>query len=253
MNKLSILIVSAAFMILTTGCVGFYDTVEKDIVMVKKVSKNKISNEVKYEEVLSQDTAKTLSLNAVNKYFDTQLSRDDVQIELMEIDQKNLKGLVEHGINQRLSQQEREDFETELEKTPGGLFYLTLTVSSKRNEVYNIVLNARNGDVLNIYKLNLDRNKSIDGSRFIEQIIKTANKFIQEKENYNLSDLTMDFRTILSDTAEVYYWSKNNQLKYHVIVHLEEMQVIGFNKDILAMLKYYTGLTNYQYWQDYRN
>ncbi|MBE1443013.1 hypothetical protein [Paenibacillus sp. OAS669] len=254
MKKLSVLIVFAAFMILTTGCGTFYTTIDKDTVMVKKINNEDKRSEVQYEAALSQDTAKTLSVKAVNKYFNENFTVDKFKFELMVVDQNKLKDTVENSVNSQLNQKDKEDFETELNKVPDGLFYLTLTGSYSRDGVYDVVLNARTGDVLKIFKYpNADGSKGIDGSVSNEQIIKTADRFIQAEGSYAISDLTMDLRTIRSYWAEVYYRSNNGKsLKYHVIVQLKDMKVLGFNKDLMAMLNYYTGITYYQYYRYYQ-
>ncbi|MBD2865404.1 hypothetical protein [Paenibacillus oceani] len=253
MKKLSVLIVSAAFMILTTGCGTFYKTIEKDTVMVKKINNEDKRSEVQHEGALSQDTAKTLSVKAVNKYFNENFTVDEFKFELMVVDQNKLKDTVENSVNSQQNQKDKEDFETELNKVPDGLFYLTLTDSSSRDGIYDVVLNARTGDVLKIFKYpNANGSKSIDGSESIDQIKKTANRFIQGEGSYAVSDLTMDLRTIRSYWAEVYYRSNyGKSLKYHVIVQLKDMQVLGFNKDLMAMLNYSTGITYYQYYRYY--
>ncbi|MCD9025314.1 hypothetical protein [Cohnella silvisoli] len=246
MNRLIAIIVCAAFMILTTGCGALFNAIEKDTVMVKKITKEHESNEVKYEGVLSQDTVKTLSLNAVNKYYDEKLTMDEVQFELMAVDQKKLKDLlvkVEYGINSRQKQNLgfKVDSQTEPNKIPSGLFYMTLTQSADPNEVYDIVLNARDGDVLKISKVIL-KNGSLgkEPKVVMDDIIGIANRFIQEKGSYALSDLVLNEKAIRWGIfTEMYYMSKDNQsLNYSVLVDLRTKQVVGFNKDVMAMLNY---------------
>ncbi|MEC0225656.1 hypothetical protein [Paenibacillus alba] len=243
MNKLIFLIVSAVFMILTTGCGGFYNTIQKDKVMVKKISNEGKSNEVNYDGVLSQEAVKTLSLNAVNKYFNEQLTLNQVQFELMTADQNKLKELVEQNITSRASQKDREDATTELNNIPNGLFYVTLTITSTHKKGYDIVLNAKDGNVLKIsnfqkpdHQTQADISKNITSSKISE----ITGQFIQEKEGYSLSDLNMDLGGFSSTEAELYYRSKkDNSLKYQITVNLATMEVTGFNKDIMAMLKNY--------------
>ncbi|EFU41142.1 hypothetical protein PVOR_16004 [Paenibacillus vortex V453] len=244
MNKLSFLIIFAVFMILTTGCGGFYNSIEKDKVMVKKISNERESNEVNYEGVLSQEAVKTLSINAVNKYFNEQLTLNQVQFELMAADQNKLKELVEQNIASRASQKDREDAKTELNDIPDGLYYVTMTITPTRKKGYDIVLNARDGNVLKIsnfqksdYQTTVDINKNIPSSKITE----TSGKFIQDKEGYSLSDLSADFGSFSSaDEAEIYYRSKkDNSLKYQITVNLTSMKVTGFNKDLMVMLKNY--------------
>ncbi|OAB37592.1 hypothetical protein [Paenibacillus glacialis] len=295
MNKLIVVvIVCAAFMILTTGCGGLFNAIEKDTVMVKKITIEHKSNEVKYEGVLSQDTVKTLSLNAVNKYYNEKLTMDEVQFELMAVDQKKLKELLdklEYDVIKRSKQNQgfKVNSETELNKIPSGLFYMTLTQSADPNEVYDIVLNARDGDVIKISKVNqnpenadkikkyaYNRDKNADAEVIMDEVIVIDNPFVQEKESYVLPDLTLDKNAkaevimdevieianrfiqekgsyVLPDltldkigtrwglVAELYYRSKDKQsLNYSVMVNVRTKQVVGFNKDVMAMLSYFS-------------
>ncbi|MEC0093938.1 hypothetical protein [Paenibacillus macquariensis] len=259
MNKLIVMvIVCAAFMILTTGCGGLFNAIEKDTVMVKKITIEHKTNEVKYEGVLSQDTVKTLSLNAVNKYYNEKLTMGEVQFELMAVDQKKLKELLdklEYGVISRSKQNQgfKVNSETELNKIPSGLFYMTLTQSADPNEVYDIVVNARDGDVIKISKVNQnpkyaygdkDPEVVMEGKVIMDEVIEIANRFIQEKGSYVLSDLTLDkkgTRWGRGIVAELYYRSKDKQsLNYSVMVNVRTKQVVGFNKDVMAMLSYFS-------------
>ncbi|CCF15593.1 putative lipoprotein [Brevibacillus laterosporus GI-9] len=246
MKKYLFSIVSMAFLLMTTGCTGFYNAIEKDTVMVKKINSEHKSNEVKYEGTLSQDAVRMLSVNAVNKYFNEKLTVDDVQFELSVIDQNKLKDLVEKvfkGLNQEVS----EHVEKELNKIPSGLYYMTLTVSTGYNDIYDIILNARDGDVLKILKVN--------GANFFgdtspgRNLFELADQFIQEKGDSELaSDLALDQDAVRFGTkTEVYYKSKTNKTwKYNVMINQRTMKVIGFTKDIMAILNYYSGSTSYR-------
>ncbi|MDN9012628.1 hypothetical protein [Brevibacillus laterosporus] len=246
MKKYLFSIVSVAFLVMTTGCTGFYNAIEKDTVMVKKINNEHKSNEVEYEGALSQDAMRMLSVNAVNKYFNEKLTVDDVQFELSVIDQNKLKNLVEKvfkGLNPEVS----EHVEKELNKIPSGLYYMTLTVSTGTKDIYDIILNARDGDVLKILKVN--------GANFFgdtspgRNLFELADQFIQEKGGSELaSDLTLDQDAVrVGIKTEVYYKSKTNKAwKYNVMINQRTMKVIGFNKDIMAMLNYYSGSTSYR-------
>lgn len=251
MNKIILVMICAVFMFLTTGCGGLFNAIEKDTVMVKKVSNEHKSNEVKYEGVLSQDAVNTLSLNAVNKYFNQKLNMDRVQFELMSIDQKELKDLldkVEYGVDPqpKLNQGFKFDMKTELNKYPDGLFYMTLTLSADRNEVYDIVLNAKDGDVIKIFKVDQlpqvvfndkETNVIMDG------VIEIANQFIQDNGSYPLSDLILDEKDIrlVGNVAEMYYMSEDNvSLRYSIMIDSSTKQVVGFNKEVMAMLSYFS-------------
>ncbi|MDQ0088949.1 hypothetical protein J2T12_002359 [Paenibacillus anaericanus] len=251
MNKLILVIVCALFMFLTTGCSGLFNAIEKDTVMVKKVTQEHNSNELNYEGVLSQDTVKTLSLNAVNKYFNKKLTMDMVQFELMAIDQKKFKDLldkVEYGVDSQSKHNQgyKFDIKTELNKFPNGLFYMTLTLSDDRNEVYDIVLNAQDGDVIKIAKVDQISKVTYNDKEpnvIMDEVIEIANQFIQDKGSYPLSDLILDEKgTRWGIIAELYYMNKDNQsLSYSIMINTRTKQVVGFNKEVMAMLSYFSG------------
>lgn len=251
MNRLILVIVCALFMFLTTGCGGLFNAIEKDTVMVKKVTQEHTSNEINYQGVLSQDSVKTLSLNAVNKYFNKKLTMDMVQFELMAIDQKKLKDLldkVEYGVDSqpKHNQEFKFDIKTELNKFPDGLFYMTLTLSVDRNEVYDIVLNAKDGDVIKIAKVDQISKVTYNDKEpnvIMDEVIEIANQFIQDKGSYPLSDLILDEKgTRWGIIAELYYKSKDNQsLSYSIMINTRTKQVVGYNKEVMAMLSYFSG------------
>ncbi|MFF3926352.1 hypothetical protein [Paenibacillus lactis] len=91
MNKLIAVILCVSFIILTTACQSVFNTIPKDTVMVKKIIRENENMEEEYEGVLSEDAVKTLSLNAVNKYFDENLTKDELQFDLAVIDQNKFK------------------------------------------------------------------------------------------------------------------------------------------------------------------
>lgn len=263
MNKISIVIVCLLLMILTTGCGGLFDSIEKDTVMVKKLTAENKNNEVEYEGVLSQEAVKTLSLNAVNKYYDEQLSMDEVQFELMAVDGKKLNDLLlkleyviepRPSLNQSQTQKEIQEFKPDSEKMlkqiSGGLFYMTLTKEDDPYEVYDLVMNAKDGDVLKIIKLNQKQNGAYS-DRFkkdtLTETSEIANRFIQEKGSYARSDLTLyenatSWETNWGTVVELFYRSKDKKsLIYSVIVNVRTMQVVGFNKDVMSLFSYYSG------------
>ncbi|MGD5763659.1 hypothetical protein QUU53_22490, partial [Xanthomonas citri pv. citri] len=125
-------------MIVMTGCEGWFNKIPKDTVMVKKITHENKGNEVEYEGVLSQDAVKTLSLNAVNKYYDESLSMDKLQFQLMTVDQKKINDLMNEVEPRASLQQTKEpqkiefNYKTELDHISGGLYYVTWTRSDNK-------------------------------------------------------------------------------------------------------------------------
>jgi len=249
MNKFIAVVLCASFLVLATGCEGLFNTVKKDAVLVKKISQEHKMSEVKYEGVLAQDTVKTLSLNAVNKTFNEKLKLEEARFELMAVDRKKLEDLLnktEYGVRPLLEQNQKlkMNSETELNKVPGGLFYVTLTRAADPDEAYELVLNARDGEVLKVSS-HLSKPAPIEKEPSVihDGGIEIANRFIQEKGAYALADLIPEEKTARQTAVavEVYYKNKETQsLAYSVRVNLRTNQVIGFSKDIMAILGYFS-------------
>ncbi|GIO85593.1 hypothetical protein J25TS5_25250 [Paenibacillus faecis] len=257
MNKLILVIICGAFMILATGCQSVFNTIPKDTVMVKKIIRENDNAEEEYEGVLSQDAVKTLSLNAVNKYFDENLTRDELQFELAVIDQNKFKVMLneaEKGLVHmpatvpELKVNDQIDFAS----YSSGVYYTTLTKSTDPNEGYLIVLNAKDGDVIRAVR----RRETIqDDARstmeedllvkyYMEKITPLATEFIRDKGSYPLSELTLNEDITRSGgVVELYYMSKDrNKLKYVVTFDLKRNEIVGFSKDVMALLSYYSRL-----------
>lgn len=257
MNKLILVIICVAFMILATGCQSVFNTIPKDTVMVKKIIRENDNAEEEYEGVLSQDAVKTLSLNAVNKYFDENLTRDELQFELAVIDQNKFKVMLneaEKGLVHmpatvpELKVNDQIDFAS----YSSGVYYTTLTKSTDPNEGYLIVLNAKDGDVIRAVR----RRETIqDDARstmeedllvkyYMEKITPLATEFIRDKGSYPLSELTLNEDITRSGgVVELYYMSKDrDKLKYVVTFDLKRNEIVGFSKDVMALLSYYSRL-----------
>ncbi|MCR8844454.1 hypothetical protein NQ117_12235 [Paenibacillus sp. SC116] len=259
MNKLILVIICTSFLILGTGCQGLFNTIPKETVMVKQINRANENNEVNYEGVLSQDAAKTLSLNAVNKYFDMDLTMDEFQFELMVIDQNKFKVLLseaEYGLVPKVKPapasevkpaevpERKLNDQAELASYSGGLYYTTLTKLTDPDEVYDIVLNARDGDVVKVAKAGEVQNFASTSEEDKEKVIALVTKFIQDKGSYPLSDLSLNEGMIRwGSVVELYYMSKDgDKLKYAVTVNLRRNEVVGFSKDVMALLSYYSRL-----------
>ncbi|WP_313641771.1 hypothetical protein MHH52_08060 [Paenibacillus sp. FSL K6-0276] len=263
MNKLILVIICVSFMILATGCESVFNTIPKDTVMVKKIIRENENIEAEYEGVLSQDAVKTLSLNAVNKYFDENLTMDELQFELEVIDQNKFKVMLNEAEKGLVTQagpvvipaevpQLKVNGQIEFASYSGGLYYTTLTKSTDPYEGYLIVLNARDGDVIRAVR----REEAIqDYARstmeddlmvkyHMNKVTPLATEFIQDKGSYPLSDLSLnEGMTRSGGVVELYYMSKDgDKLKYAVTVDLKRNEVVGFSKDVMALLSYYSRL-----------
>ncbi|RXZ83221.1 hypothetical protein EBB07_07805 [Paenibacillaceae bacterium] len=253
MNKLILLIIGAAFMILSTGCGSVFDTIPKNTVLVKKIIQDPKGDEIEYEGVLSQDAVKTLSLQAVNKYFGENLTLDELQFELMAIDQNKFKDLLREA-SFRSTRQMKDDksapypdeehqyppeYKKELDQMSGGLYYTTLTKSTNPIEAYDIVLNARDGEVMKISRIGPSRTPPSDNNK--EKVFDIVDKFIKEKGSYKPSELSLKDMTYWGNVGELYYTGKDSdKIKYCVMVNWPTSEVIGFSKDVMALLNLYS-------------
>jgi len=73
-------------------------------------------------------------------------------------------------------------------------------------------------------------------------IIEVTNQFIEAKGSYPLSELKLNKElTTWNNVAELYNMSKDgNDLKYSVMVDVRSEKVVGFSKDVMALLSCYT-------------
>ncbi|GKU77352.1 hypothetical protein [Paenibacillus sp. L3-i20] len=254
MNRLIVVMLSVVCMIVMTGCAGMFDRIPKDNVMVKKITKEETVNEIEYEGVLSQVAIKTLSINAVKTYLDENIAMEDLQYELLLIDQSSLKDLL-RGANFELIPrgesrsnstpvaipQGMEKYESYLEPIANGLYFATLTKQSDPREVYEIVLNAKDGDILKVTKEEIVGISLSYDEVDQDKVNEIAIAFIEKMGDYSLSDLfKRDGYTRWGNKVKLYYDSiDSNELKYVVEVNVRDQKVVGFRKDVMAFLSYY--------------
>ncbi|MFC4812151.1 hypothetical protein [Paenibacillus sp. GCM10023250] len=235
MNRLALLLVSAAFLVAMTGCGSLIDPVPKNVYRVKTFKEGHPNHETAISGgVLSIETAKSLGLNAVEKYLGNRLSPDDARFEVTAVDVQALKELVE----QQMRPDEKKQAETKLNEVPEGLFYLTII--SPNNERYGLVLNAGTGDVLKISDDTQAGTESagIPGDKAISAYSELANQFLVEK-GLSSSGLWADGGLFVEAREAAYYCirsTEDDSLDYLIEVDIAENQVTGFSKDIMAML-----------------
>ncbi|MBM7569111.1 hypothetical protein [Paenibacillus sacheonensis] len=240
MNRFALILASAALLLITSGCSSFFEAVPKNVVMVKKYSGvDESSQPLKAGEILSLQTTKSLGLNAVKKYFDKQISEDDVQFELTTVELNALRVLVEHDIRPDVKQ----DAEAKLKEVPEGLFYLTITFPD--NERYELVLNARTGDVLKISNQSQIGDVSAGNSKEMtsHSDSENVNKFLQEKEGLNPKDIKET--AVFAEGKASYYLIniENDSLKYVIEFDTQMNKVMGFSKGIMALLTWGSKVT----------
>jgi hypothetical protein len=239
-----IVMLFSALLVLMTGCQGWFNSIPKDTVMVKKIVQEHKNSEIEYEGVLSQDAVKTLSVQAVDKFLNKKLALDHAQFEIMAVDQNKLKELLKETSHVAgpvvlggMAKQ-RMQFTSDIQAITGGLYYVTLTSSELPGESYDIVLNAKDGDVLKI--LRSYRESRAMPRNAEEKVFDIADRYVEEHGVYPLSELTQQLdMTRWDPNVELYYTSKDNKnLKYCVVINYSSNEVVGFSKDVMALLSY---------------
>ncbi|MFD0710811.1 hypothetical protein [Paenibacillus sp. GCM10027626] len=248
MRRLAVITMcTAGLMLLIAGCTPLFDAIPKDTVMIKKMPQEQPGDTIDYEGVLSQEAAKTISLNAVNRYFHQTFAKEDIQFELLAVDELKLKqfflrtsGVVLHPLPEAAPPMVLEDPDKLLEQIKDGLYYMTLKHEGEETEeVYDLVLNAKDGDILKLVQAG--RKKYARTQPRDMKVLEVANQFVQEMDDYPLDELVRDEKMVRWDSiVEVYYTKQDRKsLKYSVLVDYETKKVIGFNKDVMTILSYY--------------
>ncbi|GAA3404875.1 hypothetical protein ACFFNY_27790 [Paenibacillus hodogayensis] len=236
-----------ASLLFASGCEGWLAGVPKNTVMVKKIAGERQPEEA-YEGILSQDAVKTLSLSAINKFYDQHLTMDGLQFELRAVDQNKIKDLLVETNQARArpqgeSAELRFDYKPMLDRIPGGLYTIILTQLKAPKEVFEVVLNARDGDVLKLSRTGASRQSepAVIGR---EKVFTLADRFLEEKGIYPFAELAFNpSMTRWGVDAELYYTDITGQsLRYGVTVSNRRNEVVGFSKDVMALLGYYSRL-----------
>lgn len=239
------LLLYAAILVLLTGCHGWLNSIPKDTVMIKKIGQENKNREMEYEGILSQDAVKTVSVQAVDKFLNIKLALDQTQFEIMAVDQNKFKELLKETSQvtaqevMRGTARQSMPFTSDSQAITSGLYNVTLTSPEVPGESYDLVLNAKDGDVLKIQRSYRESRAMPRHSE--ETVFDLADRFVEEHGSYPLSELTSqpDMTTRWGSNAELYYTSKDNKtVKYCVVVHVGSNKVVGFSKDVMALLNY---------------
>ncbi|NIK75071.1 hypothetical protein FHS15_000169 [Paenibacillus castaneae] len=261
MKRLNRAILCATIIVLLSGCSGYFDTIEKNKVMVKKLNEEQTKGEASYGDLLSLETVNTLSINAVNKYFDKKLKEDDVQIDIRVVDQENLRHLLENledaAPRPEGSKSILFDTETNLKEVPSGLFYVDLGDKTDSTIQYDLVLNARDGKVLQVKEqiapkvivspksrvinpiIEIDNS---DSNR-LDKVIEIATRFIKEKDGSTSVNLALGEKSMRWEGTVVELFIKDEHDEsslYSVFVDINTNTVVGFNRDLMVMLSFFS-------------
>ncbi|QJD83842.1 hypothetical protein [Cohnella herbarum] len=245
MNKLKLFIICSAFLIMLTGCNGLYHAIDKDTVMVKKITKEHTSGKVEYEGVLSEDAMITISLNAINKYFGNNLTPDDIVSELALMKQQEIKLMLADLTKKynRLNQKFLVEYKSQLSKVPAGIYFVYIANKYDPSDAYSVAVNPRDGDVVsissNFVKMNTEKQNKLKWDQ--TELKKIADEFVKGMNDIRVSDLVLDVNEDVKEwggAAELFYKSKEDQsIALCVSIDMSSKQVIGFYKDIMAVLR----------------
>jgi hypothetical protein len=243
MNRLKLFIVCSALLIALTGCNGLYPSIDKDTVMVKKITKEQTSSKVEYEGVLSEDAMITLSLNAINKYFGNNLTADDIVSELSLMNQQEIKLTLADLTKKynRLNQKFLVEYKSQLSKVPAGIYFVYISNKYDTRDAYSVAVNPRDGDIVSVSSnfVNVITEKQNKLKLDETELKKIADDFITGMNDIRLSDLEPDYNVNVKGVVmEMFYKNKDDQsIALCVSIDMNSKEVIGFYKDIMVVLR----------------
>lgn len=242
MNKHRRVIAGIATMIVLAGCEAYYQPIPKDTVMIKKITPAASDKTAESPGALSEDTARTLSVNAVNKYFNNNFSIEDVNIELDVFDLQQMKSML-YSLRRDSVADPLVQFKAELSETPNGLYSVIVKNRYDSRIQYTVMLNAADGDILDIRKLG--ENSSSRGQRIrsdITEFISAAEQFLERLNDIRLDELELGeqtvFREATYDAVLFFQNKKTKNTEYVVWVDLSTKEILGFSKGIMIVLSY---------------
>lgn len=244
-----VVLVGIVFLLLA-GCSGFYHSIPKDTVMVKKLKAKQEFN-VKSDTVLSEEAIKTLSLNAIGKYYDHHLSMDNVEIELKNIDYNQLKTLLSSAIKDlNLEQEEVDSYILQLNKASSGLYFVKITNIFNEFDMYTVAINPLNGEILGAAKKKIYTKLKInDSERMTEDELKQfAKQFIEKKEMITvpIDSSRIEVRSLEEMLSELHYVSEDRQVYWQMTFNHNTQEVLDFSKDVMAVFEIAAGKDEYK-------
>ncbi|REK75008.1 hypothetical protein [Paenibacillus paeoniae] len=223
-----------------SGCADFFSGIPKDTVMVKEIPQEKPGDVVEYNGVLSEETVKTLSMNAVNKYFENNLSLDDIQFEMYFMDQQGIKSLLADA-TQNVDRERGflVEYKEPLKKVASGIYMATVLNIYDPSDVYGVVINAKDGEVLGLSKVN-DLGKTMSKNELSHnQLVGYADEFVKDIGDYKLSDLQLGDNFYYRGSVEFYYTKKGtDEVVLSVMLNAPTGQTVGFYKDMMTVLQF---------------
>lgn len=237
MRKCKILICILTFVLLS-GCSSYYQSIPKDTVMVKKIAQVSSENKIKNPGVLSEETVKTLSLNAINKLFDTNFSFEDVNIQANLFDLKQIKSMLYSFLGDS-DVDPLVQYKTELSTISNGLFSVSVTNQYTAQVQYTIMIDATNGDVLEVQKYVGSHASNNTGVATSDEIIGTAKQLLGQIEGIDLLDYEQP--RILKERKQALVVFENKKTKNDGVIlsfDVKTKELWSYSKDITTILSY---------------
>ncbi|MBB6672117.1 hypothetical protein [Cohnella nanjingensis] len=232
----------AALMLIMTGCGAFYQPIEKDTVMVRKINKQQPNPPAAYEGILSAEAVKTLSVSAMAKYLDLHAKKEELSFEVLSVDAPsinqalaNLNGLQGDARTKMSGGPEAEP----LMKSP--VYFVTISYKDHVAERITAILQAETGEVLGIavndYRASVVQEPSKPSKTQIKQI---ADDYLRQI-GHDVSNLEMDdVYASYGMISAFYYRAKGSKrIVVNLLVDMRSQKVISYMKDEMVGLQFY--------------
>ncbi|CAM4199402.1 hypothetical protein [Paenibacillus macerans] len=242
MKAIKLLISGIACLIFLTGCNEFYQPVAKDTVMIKKINQVMPENKLEYPGTLSEDTVKTLSVDAVNRLLKTNLLVEDINLEVSASDLQEIKSML-YSIIGDTSADPLVRYKTELNAIPNGIYRVIITNPHNPYIQYTVALNSKDGDILEINNYARTEYSPGKGSEpDKDEAIFTAKQFLKRLSDVNPDELELGkdsfFWGATNDATLFFRDKKTKKTRYVVSVDSSTKEISGFSKGIMTVLSY---------------
>lgn len=237
-----VFLLGLAPLIFLAGCGLFYEPIAKDAVMVRKIAQVEPDRKTESPGILSEDTVRTLSVNAVNRVFDTNFSLEDVNLELNVFEPKQVKSIL-YSLRADSDADPLVRYKTELSEIPSGVYSVIVKNRYNIRTQYTVMVNAADGDILDIQQFGENSSGIEEETPFNEdKIIFAARQWLQRLGDIPLDELELGERTVFRDaTRDAILFFQNKKTKntqYVVVIDLSTKEVHGFSKGIATALSY---------------
>ncbi|MCC3373656.1 hypothetical protein [Cohnella sp. REN36] len=243
MLKIMLLACCATLTLLSAGCGAFYQPIEKDTVMARKINKQQPNPPAAYEGILSTEAAKNVSVNAMAKYLDLHAEKEALSFEVLSVDapsinqaMANLNGLQDDA---RTKFAARGEGAESLMKSP--VYFVTINYKEHDTERITVILQAETGEVLGIALHDSQASVIQAPSKLSETQIKQIADDYLRNIGYDMSKLeTDDVYAYYGTISGFFYRAKDSKhIVVNLLVDLRSQKVISFMKDEMVGLQFY--------------